>query len=111
MRNTEEGGVVVQVDNSSAFDLVRWEYTHMVLEELGLPEEFRTLMKILYKDIGFTLKVNGGVGDECKASNGVRQGCGVSPLIFILVQEGDSADEYREGYRVARRGTREERGR
>ena len=34
MRDTRAGEVVVQVDNSSAFDLVRWEYTHMVLEEL-----------------------------------------------------------------------------
>ena len=87
MNSETGGGVVVQVDNSSAFDLVRWDYAHLVLEEMGFPLEFREMIKVLYHDIRFRLKVNGGLGPECGVSNGVRQGCGVSPLIFVLVQE------------------------
>ena len=82
-----KGGVAVQVDASSAFDLVRWDFIHIVREEMGFPEEFRSLMKTMYSDLTFQVKVNGEVGEVVQAKNGVRQGCGASPLIFILCQE------------------------
>ena len=82
-----EGGVAVQVDNTSAFDLVRWDFTHELLEAYGFPESFRNLMRAIYTDLTIRIKVNGIEGEPMEVSNGVRQGCGVSPLIFILVQE------------------------
>ena len=33
------------------------------------------------------IKTNGIEGEPLNVSNGVRQGCGASPLMFLLVQE------------------------
>ena len=77
----------MQVDNSSAFDLVRWDFTHELLEAYGFPPCFRDMMRAIYTDLKIRLKVNGIEGDPIPVSNGVRQGCGASPLIFLLVQE------------------------
>lgn len=85
----EEGGkgICVQIDNSSAFDLVRWDFIHEMLKGFGFPAQFRGLMETTYKDLKFKVKVNGRLGESTPANNGVRQGCGTSPLIFICCQE------------------------
>jgi hypothetical protein len=44
-------------------------------------------MKTIYHDLSIQMKVNGQIGGKVRVTNGVRQGCGISPLIFILVQE------------------------
>jgi hypothetical protein len=82
-----KGGIAVQVDNSAAFDRVKWEFMHAVLEDFGFPPEFRQLVRTMYTDVAFKVKVNGQIGPKQGQSNGVRQGCGASPLLFILVQE------------------------
>ena len=46
-----------------------------------------TVMKGIYTDLTIKIKVNGIEGEPLNVSNGVRQGCGASPLIFLLVQE------------------------
>ena len=82
-----QGGVAVQVDNSSAFDIVQWDFTHKLLEAYGFPPCFRNLMKGIYTDLTIRIKINGIEGEPLNVSNGVRQGCGASPLMFLLVQE------------------------
>ena len=81
------GGVALQIDNKAAFDVVRWDFIHDILEAYGLPEDIRELMKTIYSELSIKVKVNGQIGREVPVTNGVRQGCGISPLIFILVQE------------------------
>ena len=82
-----KGGIAVQVDNSAAFDRVKWEFMHAILEDFGFPQDFRELVRTMYSDIGFQVKVNGQTGQPQPQTNGVRQGCCASPLLFILVQE------------------------
>lgn len=53
----------------------------------GFPPCFRNRMKAIYTDLKIKIKVNGIEGEAKDVSNGVRQGCGASPLIFLLVQE------------------------
>eukprot|EP00966_Prymnesium_polylepis_P075704 1755587-Prymnesium_polylepis.1 len=74
------GGVAVQIDNSAAFDRVRWDFMHDMLEIFGLPDAFRQLMKTLYHDLHFSVRVDGMPGASNDITNGVRQGCGASPL-------------------------------
>ena len=81
------GGVIVQLDNAAAFDRVRWDFMGELMEAFGFPQDIRELIKGMYTGIGFRTKVNGKVGERHAASNGVRQGCGASPLLYILVQE------------------------
>ena len=77
----------MQLDNAAAFDRVRWDFIGELMEAFGFPQDIRELIKGMYTGIGFRTKVNGKVGERHAASNGVRQGCGASPLLYILVQE------------------------
>ena len=75
------------MDNSAAFDRVRWDFMHRLLQEMGFPEEFRETVRTMYRGVNFTVKMNGITGEKQDQTQGVRQGCGVSPLLFLLVQE------------------------
>ena len=81
------GAVILQVDNSAAFDRVRWDFMQEVLEAMGMPAEFRSLMRVVYADLKVRVRMNGKEGRDIPVTNGVPQGCGISPLIFLRVQE------------------------
>ena len=87
MEKEGKGGAAVQVDNTAAFDRVRWDFLQEVMEAMGFPEEFREFIGEIYTDLQFAIRVNGQKGGKGNATNGVRQGCPASPLIFIIVQE------------------------
>ena len=52
---------------------------------MNLPEEFTQLTNLLYTSSETRIKVNGHIGKPHATTNGVRQGCGLSPLLYILV--------------------------
>ena len=82
-----QSGIALMLDNSAAFDRVRHDFMHEILEVMGFPAGFRDLMCTVYKDLRYRVKLNGSVGEQARAKNGVRQGCPASALAFLLVQE------------------------
>ena len=108
MESEGKGGAAVQVDNTAAFDRVRWDFLQEVMEAMGFPEEFREFIGEIYTDLQFAIKVNGQKGGKGGVTNGVRQGCPASPLIFIIVQEAllmaIRGDEQLKGIRVVTGG-------
>ena len=90
MRYSDEPGrsaLVLLLDNESAFDKMQSGFLLQVLEAHGFPEEFVTLIRVMYTGLFAELKVNGHIGTRFDVSNGVRQGCPLSPLLFIIVQD------------------------
>jgi ribonuclease HI/GNAT superfamily N-acetyltransferase len=87
MHQPGNGGVAVQVDNSAAFDRVRHDFLKDVLKAYGFPEPFMGVVDMLYESLTFRVRVKGVDGCSTGIQNSVRQGCGVAPLLFILVQE------------------------
>ena len=83
----DKGAVAIQVDNASAFDKVRWDFLHQLLDAFEFSEDTKKMVEILYREVSFRVKVNGTTGASRMQTNGIRQGCGASPLLFILVQE------------------------
>ena len=81
------GGVAVMVDNTAAFDRVRWDFMHDILKAMKFPPQFRDMMKMVYNKLQYRQKIGGHVGGTQEALNGVRQGCPASPLAFMLIQE------------------------
>ena len=82
-----QSGVALMLDNSAAFDRVRHDFMHEILEAMGFPAGFRDFMCTVYSDLKYRVKVNGIIGEQAGAKNGVRQGCPASALAFLLVQE------------------------
>ena len=56
------GGACIQVDNSAAFDRVRWDFMAEMLKAMGFPAEFRAFVQTIYTDVRYRVKVNGHVG-------------------------------------------------
>ena len=72
------------VDFEKAFDSIDRTVLCKVLRHYGLPTQFVTLIKNMYE--GFTDYVifNGQVSEGFRIGTGVRQGCLLSPLLFLI---------------------------
>nr|KAG5686358.1 hypothetical protein BaRGS_026819 [Batillaria attramentaria] len=73
------------IDFEKAFDSVDRESIWTILRHYGVPEKMVDIIKQLYN--GFFCKVihNGKLSDEFQVTTGVRQGCLLSPLLFLVV--------------------------
>jgi len=78
---------IVSVDQEKAIDKVSWEFMFEVLRRLGLPEGFIEMVKVLYSNPESCLNVNGELTPFILIMRGVRQGCPLSLLLYILVAE------------------------
>jgi hypothetical protein len=81
------GGALVSLDQEKALDRVDWPFMLRVLQKMNFGPSFCSWVKILYSDIFSRVLVNGYVSDAFKVTRGVRQGCPLSPLLYILVAE------------------------
>ena len=58
------------------------------LKARGLPSTFINIIKEVYEDFSCRVLHEGQLSDSIKTSSGVRQGCLLSPLLFLLVMDG-----------------------
>lgn len=74
--------MLISLDAEKAFDRVRWQYLEAILRKFGLDGPFLNAIMSLYSsmDIGHSIH-------PFPITNGTRQGCPLSPLIFALVIE------------------------
>lgn len=82
-----KGGCILFLDFQKAFDSVEWKFMFNVLKRFNFGETFIQWVKLLYKKPEASVKINGYLSDTFKLKRGVRQGCPVSALIFLLVVE------------------------
>ena len=67
---------------------VRTKATEFILKVRGLPSKFINIIKEGYEDFNCRVLHENQVSDSIKTSSGVRQGCLLSPLLFLLVMDG-----------------------
>ena len=75
------------LDFEKAFDSLEWDFIFSTLEKFGFGNDFIQWIKILYNDPKASIKVNGWISKEFQIFRGIRQGCPVSALLFILCTE------------------------
>jgi hypothetical protein len=80
--------VVVKIDLSKAFDRVNWLYIRMLLIHLGFGLVFVNWIMACLSSVSFSILLNGSATKFFLAERGLRQGCPLSPLLFLLVAEG-----------------------
>ena len=82
--NEEEvEGAMVMMDFKKAYDRVDRQAMFDVLEEMNFGEQFVRLVKVMYNEVTAVIEVNGELTDELVTGGGVRQGCPLSPYLFI----------------------------
>jgi len=75
------------LDQEKAFDKVDWGFMRQTLEAFGFQPNFLQWITLLYKDPTSQLKINNTVSQQIHLRRGVRQGCPLSPLLFVLTLE------------------------
>jgi exonuclease III len=74
-------------DQAKAFDSVDHGYLLFILKTLGFGPSFIKWVQILYTNIYSAVIVNGFIGDLFEVTRSMRQGCGLSPLLYALCIE------------------------
>uniref|UniRef100_A0A6I8Q4E7 Reverse transcriptase domain-containing protein n=1 Tax=Xenopus tropicalis TaxID=8364 RepID=A0A6I8Q4E7_XENTR len=80
-------GSLLSIDLSKAFDSVSWPYLHYIMEKWGFKPKFRHTIKALYNHPTAYVKWGPYHSNSFSLSGGTRQGCPLSPILFILALE------------------------
>jgi hypothetical protein len=99
-------GDILKIDLSKAFDWVCWSYIRLLLTHLGFEVPFITWVMQCITTVSFVVLINGAASPFFKSERGLRQGCPLYPLLFLLVVEGlsralDHASANREFHGIA----------
>ena len=82
-RHPELGGMILFLDNEKAFDRVQHDFMFEVLRAFHLPEAFVRAVETMYRTATTSVKLNGEEGRPFNCTSAIRQGCPLSPLIYI----------------------------
>ena len=75
---------VMKIDISKAFDSVQWDFVLNSLEAIGVPARFIHWIKLCISTPSFSVQVNGELAGYFQSKRGLRQGCSLSPYLFVL---------------------------
>ena len=100
----EEEGVLMLLDIEKAFDSVSLSFLQEVLDNFNFPESFKQWVRILYTSKELRIINNGHLSKVILPTNGLAQGDGLSPLLFVLTIEtlaaNIRANDKIEGFKV-----------
>ena len=80
-------GAILFLDFSKAFDSLEWEFMYCSLVKFGFQNSMLRWVKTLYNDIKGCIVNNGWISRLYKISRGIRQGCPLSALLFVISVE------------------------
>lgn len=75
------------IDAEKSFDNINWEFMLNVMNKLELGPKITKALQVIYKNQAAAFKVNNDTSTYFEISKGTRQGCPLSPLLFIMVIE------------------------
>lgn len=78
-------GFVILFDFKAAFSSLAHGYMHEAIHKLEFPQEFQNAYKFLMTDIDHILAFQGQNYPGPPVESGVKQGCPLSPLIFVTM--------------------------
>lgn len=78
---------ILSLDQEKAFDRVDWVFLLKTISVMGFGPSFLKWIKLFYSDIKSAVLYNGYCSPSFILSRGVRQGCPLSPLLYILTME------------------------
>jgi hypothetical protein len=84
----DQNVLLVSVDHLSAFDMIEWQFIFNVFEKMNFGKNFMGMLKcILSPKTKSAVHVNGFISPFFNVERGIRQGCPLSPLIYVIATE------------------------
>ena len=80
-------GLLLFVDFEKAFDSLEWDFLFKALKVFNFGPNFIRWISVLYSDVQSAVMNGGFLTNYFSISRGVRQGCPLSPYLFILAVE------------------------
>lgn len=81
------GSMLFKIDLEKAYDKVRWSFIEDTLAAFRVPRMLSDLIMSCLRSSSMSLIWNGSVCNSFSPSRGVRQGCPLSPYIFVMCME------------------------
>ena len=72
------------IDYAKSFDCVDHNKLWIILQEVGIPDHLKCLLRNLYVDQKATVRTGHGIMDSFQTGKGVCQGCILSTCLFNL---------------------------
>ena len=93
---------MLKIDLAKAFDTIEWNFIVAALNRKGLHAHFINLIHACISTPTFSVIINGQPFAKFKGDRGIRQGCPLSPYLFVLainelsiaLQEAISANNF-----------------
>ena len=80
-------GLLLFVDFEKAFDSLEWTFIEKTLAHFKFGPSLIAWIKLFYTDIASCVQNNGWASEFFSLNRGVRQGCPLSPYLFLLCVE------------------------
>jgi hypothetical protein len=80
--------MILKIDLKKAYDCISWDYIRLVLLQCGFGLPTTNWIMGCITSATYAVLINGEPTDFFNGGRGIRQGCPMSPLIFILIMEG-----------------------
>uniref|UniRef100_A0A3P9JJZ9 Reverse transcriptase domain-containing protein n=1 Tax=Oryzias latipes TaxID=8090 RepID=A0A3P9JJZ9_ORYLA len=79
--------LILFLDFYKAFDTLEHSFLIKALKFLGFGDKFCNIIKMFYNDIYSSVSLNPGITPRFVIKRGIRQGCPISPKLFILATQ------------------------
>ena len=79
--------LLMSVDFQKAFDCIRWDFIDKVLDKFNFGPSLRQWVDVFYTEVNSRVINNGWMSEMFRLERGARQGCPLSPYIFIICVE------------------------
>ena len=83
----DENYLAISLDIEKAFDSVNWDFLYKLLMHMGFPPQFIHWVQTLHNGKELRIFNNRHSSQPIQVSNGLAQGCSLSPLLFIFCME------------------------
>ena len=83
----KDAAAVIFLDQEKAFDRISHHFILGTLKAFGFGNGFIQWVKTVYTNITSSVKINGYTTDSISIERGVRQGCPLSALLYVLCAE------------------------